>query len=147
MGYNEQDNEQLTFLFPYNTKSGTISYRAHLKKNSTTGKKSIVNHVSIHYNLNYKQELLFNYQIDLNKASELLTGRDVEVDRQNDKLEFLKEIWQNQDMVELTDVNGKTYICIPFSDERTPGQGLVIGTSNSNTAHKDLDNLVYKVVF
>lgn len=64
----------------------------------------MVNHVSIHFNLNYKQELLFSYQIDLNKSSELLTGRDVETDRQVDKLLFLKEIWQSQDMVELTDV-------------------------------------------
>jgi len=147
VGFNEQDNEQLIFLFPYNTKSWTITYRVHLQKAIDTDNKTIVNHVSIHFNLNYKQELLFNYQIDLNKSSELLTGREVEVDRQVDKLLFLKEIWQNQDMVELTDVTWKVYTCIPYSDEKTTWQWLIISTSNSNTAHKDLDNLVFKVVF
>ena len=48
-------------------------------------------------------------------------------------------------MVELIDVTGKKYTCIPFSDDRTPGQGLVISTSNSNGAPKDLDNLTFKV--
>lgn len=77
-------------------------------------------HIGVHFNLNYKQEFLFNYQLDLNKSVELLGGRTIEKDLHNNKLAFLKEIWQNQDMVLLTDVNGKKYTCIPFSDERTP---------------------------
>lgn len=138
-------NEQFTFIFPYNTKASTILYRCWLKKWTKTW--PVVNHIGIHYNLNYKQELLFNYQIDLNKSYELLNGREVEKDRQNDKLLFLKDIWQNQDMVELIDVTGRKYTCIPFSDDRTPWQGLVISTANANGAIKDLDNLVYKVAF
>ncbi len=141
----EQWSMQLTFIFPYNTKSGTIIYRCWLKKWSTV--VPVVNHIGIHFNLNYKQELLFNYQIDLNKSYELLNGREVEKDRQNDKLLFLKDIWQNQDMVELIDVTGGKYTCIPFSDDRTPWQGLVISTANANGSIKDLDNLVYKVAF
>lgn len=50
-------------------------------------------------------------------------------------------------MVLLTDVNNKKYTCIPFSDDRTPGQGLVISTFNSNTAHIDIDNLTYRIAF
>lgn len=139
------DDQQLTFFFPYNTKSGTILYRCWLKKGTTI--KPVVNHIGVHYNLNYRQELLFNYQLDLNKSMELLWGRTIEKDLQNDKLAFLKNIWQNQDMVLLTDVNWKTYTCMPFSDDRTPWQGLVISTSNSNTAHLDLNNLSYRVAF
>jgi len=144
IGFDQQD-QQLTFIFPYNTKSGTILYRCWLHKWNTI--HPIVNHIGIHYNINYKQELLFNYQIDLNKSYELLNGREVEKDRQNDKLLFLKDIWQNQDMVELIDVTGGKYTCIPFSDDRTPWQGLVISTANANGSIKDLDNLVYKVAF
>lgn len=113
-----QDDQQLTFFFPYNTKSGTIIYRCWLKKGTTV--KPIVNHIGVHFNLNYRQELLFNYQLDLNKAMELLGGRTIEKDLQGDKLAFLKNIWQNQDMVLLTDVTGKKYTCMPFSDDRTP---------------------------
>lgn len=114
----DQADQQLTFIFPYNTKSGTILYRCWLKKGSTIN--PIVNHIGVHFNLNYKQELLFNYQIDLNKSFELLDGRSAEKDRQVDKIKFLKDIWQNQDMVELIDVTGNKYTCIPFSDDRTP---------------------------
>lgn len=146
IGHDDTDNQQqLTFFFPYNTKSGTILYRCWLKKWTTV--KPVVNHIGVHYNLNYRQELLFNYQLDLNKAMELLGGRTIEKDLQGDKLAFLKNIWQNQDMVLLTDVTGKKYTCMPFSDDRTPWQGLVISTSNSNTAHLDLDNLTYRVAF
>lgn len=144
-GY-ENSDQQLVFVFPYNTKSGTILYRCWLKK-GTNDFKPVVNHIGIHYNLNYKQELMFSYLLDLNKSHELLTGRSVESNKQNDKLIFLKDIWQNQDMVELVDVTGKKYTCIPFSDEKTAWQGLIMSTSNSNSAPKDFDNLTYKVAF
>lgn len=85
--------------------------------------------------------------MDLKKSYELLNGRQVEKDRHTDKLLFLKDIWQNQDMVELIDVTGAKYTCIPFSDDRTPGQGLVISTANSNGSVKDIDNLEYRIAF
>ena len=140
---NASDKQQLVFFFPHNTRSGTILYRCWLKKWNTV--VPVVNHIGVHFNLNYRQELLFNYQVDLNKSFELLNGRGAEKDKHISKLIFLKDIWQNQDMIELVDVTWKKYTCIPFSDDRTPWQGLVISTSNSNGAVKDLDNLTFKV--
>lgn len=94
--------QQAVFYFPYYSLSGTILYRCWLKKGTTV--KPYVNHIGLHYYLNYKQELLFNYQIDLNKSVELLGGRTVEKDIQFPKLQFLKDIWNNQYQVEVTDV-------------------------------------------
>lgn len=56
----------------------------------------------------------------LGKAMELTGGREIEKNLSTDKLNFLKDIWTNQYQVEVTDVNGKKYICVPYSDDRTP---------------------------
>lgn len=143
--HNTRSTQQLLFYFPYYTLSWTIIYRCWLKKGTTV--KPVVNHIGLHYYLNYKQELLFNYQLDLNKSVELLGGRTVEKDLHFDKLQFLKDIWNNQYQVEVTDVTGIKYVCVPYSDDRTPWQGLIISTSNSNTGHIDLHNLTYRVSF
>lgn len=141
----DKRKQQAVFYFPYYSLSGTIIYRCWLKKGTTV--KPYVNHIGVHYYLNYKQELLFNYQLDLNKSVELLGGRTVEKDLQFSKLQFLKDIWNNQYQVEVTDVTGIKYTCVPYSDDRTPGQWLIIATSNNNTAHIDQDNLTFKVSF
>lgn len=138
-------NEQLIFFFPYNTNWPTIAYRVHMKKG--TDSRTRVNHVGCHYTLNNKQELLINYQFSIWPSTELLDGQSREAYKQNEKMAFLKDTWTNQDICLITHIDGKTYHAIPFSDDRTPGQGLIVATSNSNKARNDIQNLEYQVTF
>ena len=66
---------------------------------------------------------------------------------QNELMAFLKDTWQNQDMCLITHVDWKQYHAIPFSDDRTPGQWLIVVTQNSNKARADIENLDYLVTF
>lgn len=139
------DNKMVVFFYPYNTKENVMSYRCWIKKWTTV--RPIVNHIACHFVLNNRQEMLINYNISLKPRDELLDGRRVDVWKNNDKLTFLKEIWQQQDMVEVTHIDGKKYTCISFSDDRTPWQGFVLTTQNANSARQDVDNLEYNLLF
>ena len=44
-------------------------------------------------------------------------------------------------------IDGKKYIGISFSDDRTPGQGMVIQAQNANSAMKDPENIAYNILF
>lgn len=55
--------------------------------------------------INYRQELLFNYNISLAPNQETLDGRHIDKRVTQDKVAFLKEIWQNQDMCLFTHVD------------------------------------------
>jgi hypothetical protein len=138
-------NDQFRFFFPANTLSNTIQYRAWLYKGTTY--KPVCNHVSLHFMINYRQELLFNYNISLAPNQETLDGRHIDKRVTQDKVAFLKEIWQNQDMCLFTHVDWKKYAGVPFSDDRTPGQWLVIQAQNANSARLDLENMAYNVLF
>ena len=120
-------------------------YRAWLYKGATY--IPTCTHVAIHFMINYKQELLFNYNLVLAPNIETLDGRHIDKRTTQDKVRFLKEIWQNQDICEFTHVDGKKYIGISFSDDRTPGQGMVIQAQNANSALKDTENLAYNILF
>ena len=63
-------NDQFTFFFPTNTLANTIQYRAWLYKGATY--KPVCNHISLQFMINYKQELLFNYNLQLAPNLELL---------------------------------------------------------------------------
>jgi hypothetical protein len=102
-----QRNDQFLFFYPKNTLSNTIQYRAWLYKGATY--KPICNHISCHFMINYKQELLFNYNLQLVPNLELLDGRTIDKRTTQDKIAFLKEIWQCQDMCLFTHVDGKQY--------------------------------------
>ena len=139
------DNEQLIFFYPYNTNYPTLTYRVHLKKWSTS--RTRVNHVGCHFTLNNKQELFINYNFQISPAQQLLDGLSMSKYNQNELMAFLKDTWQNQDMCLITHVDGKQYHAIPFSDDRTPGQWLIVVTQNSNKARADIENLDYLVTF
>lgn len=102
-----EKNDQFIFFFPTNTLSNTIQYRAWLYKGTTY--KPVCNHVSCHYLINYRQELLFNYNLQLAPNLETLDGRHIDKRTTQEKLAFLKEIWQRQDMCLFTHIDGKQY--------------------------------------
>lgn len=141
---NDNSNVQCLFYYPYNSKFNTIAYRVWIKKGATV--RPLINHISCHFNLNQKQELLFNYNISMKPRDELLDGKSVDIWKNNQKLTFLKNLWQTQDMVEITHIDGRKYKCITFSDDRTPGQGFILQTQNANAARYDKDNLEYNLL-
>lgn len=140
------DNKMLVFFFPYNQFQNTIAYRCWLKTGAST-KRLTINHIGVHFNVAYRQEMLINYNISMKPRDELLDGRRADIFTNNDRLTFLKDIWQNMYQVEITHVDGKKYVCIPFSDDRTPGQGYVLTTQNASSARQDFDNLEYNLLF
>ena len=138
-------NDQFLFFYPPNTLSNTIQYRTWLYKGTTY--KPVCNHISCHFMINYRQELLFNYNLQLVPTQETLDGRHIDKRTTQDKLDFLKEIWMRQDICEITHVDGKVYTALSFSDDRTPWQGLVMQAQNANAARFDKENLAYNILF
>lgn len=137
-------NDQWLFFFPTDILSNTIQYRAWLYRGNTYA--PVCTHISFQYIINYKQELLFNYNIVLAPNLETLDGRHVDKRKTQDKVKFLKEIWQSQDIVEFTHIDWIVYTGISFSDDRTPGQWIVIQAQNANAAAKDYENIAYNIL-
>jgi hypothetical protein len=108
------------FYFPYNTYSRSIQYRLTLIKGSTLN--PIINDITIFYLLKIPKELIYTYNIILSNRQTLEDGSN-KVGQHLIDLDFLKTIWNEDRMIQVTHVDGEEIIGIPFRPAQLPIMG------------------------
>lgn len=128
------------FYFPYNTLNRDICYRVEIVKGSSTA--PIVWVISLHYNIVEEKEFVFTYLLSLADRQILLDWTS-EVNKHIEKLNFIKDIWENDIVCEISHVDWVKYIMLPFKPVQAAWWWISIVTSNIIDKAKDKNYLQY----
>lgn len=154
LNYNDFKSVRAFYLFfPYNTpKFKTARYRVEVESGEyeedgvTKIFRPVISNIDLFYILSDPKELLFTFPIKLEGRLQTLGGPGSdEIGRHKNKLAFLLDIWNNDSIVRITNIDGTQYHCIPFKPQQLQGGGMSVFYNNLNAAKKDLDELSYLV--